>query len=113
MRARASKGGPPVYAITGARKSLRDDIRDRQRRYAISMSIRTICFGLAIVTHGPLRWLFFLGALVLPYFAVVMANSGREPPPAQAEPYVPPPPNFDAPPPQLDPPPPTDRAGEP
>jgi hypothetical protein len=112
MRARAGKGAPPVYAITGARKSLRDDIRDRQRRYAISMTIRTICFGLAIVTHGPLRWLFFFGALVLPYFAVVLANSGREPPPAQSAPYVPTP-DQTQPRPQLDQPPPTKQADEP
>jgi hypothetical protein len=47
----------------------------RQRRYLISMSIRTLCFILAVVVHGPLRWVFVSAALVLPYIAVVMANA--------------------------------------
>jgi hypothetical protein len=39
------------------------------------MSIRTLCFVLAVVVHGPLRWVFVSAALVLPYIAVVMANA--------------------------------------
>ena len=69
----------PLYEITGARRGLTDDIRYRQRRYVISMSIRTVCFVLAIVTTGALRWMFFVAALVLPYLSVVFANGGREP----------------------------------
>jgi hypothetical protein len=76
MRLRAAR---PVYDITGARRSLTEDVRYRQRRYAISMTIRTVCFVLAVVTTGVLRWTFFLLALVLPYLSVVFANSGREP----------------------------------
>lgn len=48
-------------------------------RYLISMLIRTICFLLIFVVHGPLRWVFVAGALLLPYIAVVMANTGRPP----------------------------------
>lgn len=85
--------GPVVHAITGARRSLSADIRARQTRYLTSMTIRTVCFVLAIMTDGWLRALFFVGALVLPYVAVVMANAGREtvdpipvvPPPEQLE----------------------------
>jgi DUF3099 family protein len=69
----------PVYEITGARRGLTADVRYRQRRYVISMSIRTVCFVLAIVTTGALRWMFFVAALVLPYLSVVFANGGREP----------------------------------
>jgi len=68
----------PVYEITGARRGLSEDIAYRQRRYAISMGVRTVCFLLAIVTQGWLRWTFFVAALLLPYFAVVFANAGRE-----------------------------------
>ncbi len=68
-----------VYRITGAQRSLGDDIRSRQRRYAISMAIRTLCFVLAVVTSGWLRWAMIAGAVALPYFAVVVANGGREP----------------------------------
>jgi hypothetical protein len=77
MRLRSAKS--PVYQITGARKSLSDDVTYRQRRYAISMGIRTVCFVLAIFVHGPLRFVLLAAALVLPYVAVVFANGGREP----------------------------------
>ena len=76
MRKRTNK--PEVYSITGARSGLSDDVSDRTRRYLISMSIRTACVIGAVVTHGPLRWLLVLGAVGLPYVAVIMANAGRE-----------------------------------
>ena len=48
----------------------------RQKRYIISMSIRTACFVAAIlVGAGWLRWVLVTAAFVLPYIAVVMANS--------------------------------------
>lgn len=62
--------------ITSARTSHSDDVRGRQRRYLISMSIRTVCFVLAVVTDGPLRWAFVVCAVCLPYIAVVVANAG-------------------------------------
>jgi hypothetical protein len=67
-------------SITSARSSRSDDIRRRQTKYLISMGIRTICFVLAVVLSGPLRWVMVGGAFVLPYFAVVIANAadGRE-----------------------------------
>jgi hypothetical protein len=71
---------PPVV-ITSARTSHSADIRRRQLRYLISMAIRTACFVLAFVTSGPLRWVFLAGSLLLPYVAVVIANTStsREP----------------------------------
>lgn len=69
----------PVYDITGARKGLSDDVTYRQRRYVISMGIRTVCFLLAVAFEGPMRWVMLVAALVVPYFAVVFANGGREP----------------------------------
>lgn len=69
---------PPVYSVTSARTSLTDDQLARNRRYMLSMSIRVVCFVLCIVTEGWLRWTFFVGALVLPWIAVVIANAGRE-----------------------------------
>jgi Protein of unknown function (DUF3099) len=79
-----------VHKITAARPSLTEDIRSRQTRYLISMTIRTACFLLAIITDGWLRWMFFVAALVLPYIAVVLANAGREM--AEEVPLVAPPP---------------------
>jgi Flp pilus assembly protein TadB len=68
----------PVYQITGARRGVRDDVNARTRRYLVSMGVRTVCFVLAVVTGGWLRWVFIVLALVLPYLAVVFANGGRE-----------------------------------
>ena len=67
-----------VYRITHARTPLSEEIVGRRRRYLISMGVRTLCFLAAIVTHGWLRWTLLVGAVVLPYVSVVIANAGRE-----------------------------------
>ena len=69
---------PEVFSITGVTASTTESQKSRQRKYLISMSIRTACFILAILTTGWLRWVFFTGALLLPYFSVIVANAGRE-----------------------------------
>lgn len=46
----------------------------REKRYAITMAIRTACFVSMIFVSGPLRWVFLAGAVFLPYIAVVLAN---------------------------------------
>jgi Protein of unknown function (DUF3099) len=60
-----------------------EDIRYRQRRYLIMMGIRGACFVIALVLFvnhaGWLTAIPAVGAIFLPYFAVVMANGGREP----------------------------------
>jgi Flp pilus assembly protein TadB len=62
--------------ITTAAASRDDDIRMRQRRYIISMGIRTVCFVAAVIVgHGLIMWLLIVAALLLPYVAVVMANA--------------------------------------
>ena len=61
--------------ITSARPAQSVDIRRREVRYLISMAIRTICFVLAVVSTGPLRWSLVAGAVFLPYVAVVLANA--------------------------------------
>ncbi len=65
-----------VHTITSAQSSLQDDLGPRMRKYLISMSVRTACFVLAVVFDGPLRWVFAAAAILLPYFAVVVANAG-------------------------------------
>jgi hypothetical protein len=42
------------------------------------MMLRTACFILTVVLPSPYRWIALLGAVVLPYIAVVVANAGRE-----------------------------------
>jgi hypothetical protein len=72
-----------VHLVTQARRSLSDDITYRQRRYLLMMGIRALCFVIAVVLYtnhfGWLAAVPALGAIFIPYFAVVFANGGREP----------------------------------
>lgn len=81
---------PEVHTITGAGESLSQEQPGRTKRYLISMTIRTACVLLAIVVPGWPRWVFLAGAVILPYLAVVAANSGGRraggPPPAPVMP---------------------------
>jgi hypothetical protein len=71
-----------VISITSAPEPLADDLARRTRRYLLQMGIRTLCFVLAVVLWGVVpTWvslLFIVGAVVLPYVAVLFANAGRE-----------------------------------
>ncbi len=67
-----------VHRITSAQSGLSDDLPGRQKRYFISMMIRTLCFILTVLTPSPYRWFFLIGAVTLPYIAVIVANAGRE-----------------------------------
>ncbi|MBQ1093986.1 DUF3099 domain-containing protein [Streptomyces sp. B93] len=91
MLKRHNGGGAQVFRITGARQGLQDDVRGRQRRYVISMSIRTVSVVLAAVLWGVERHVaivaLVLGA-VLPYIAVVVANAGRENAPSLPSTFV-------------------------
>ncbi|MEQ7123478.1 DUF3099 domain-containing protein [Actinopolymorpha sp. B11F2] len=68
----------PTFRVTTAPKSLKADVRSREVRYLLSMGVRTVCFVMAFVTQGTLRWLLIVAAFILPYIAVVIANAGRE-----------------------------------
>jgi Flp pilus assembly protein TadB len=68
--------------ITSAPESLAADQARRERRYLVQMGVRVVCFLLAVLLwrHVPL-WMslvFIVGAVVLPYIAVLFANAGRE-----------------------------------
>ena len=67
-----------VFDITSAQNALTRDQVGRQKRYFISMMIRTGCFILTVLLPNPWRWVALAGAVTLPYFAVVIANAGRE-----------------------------------
>ncbi|WP_340562532.1 DUF3099 domain-containing protein [Streptomyces sp. GSL17-111] len=78
---RHKQHGPEVYRITGARQGLTDDVRRRQRRYVISMLIRTLSVVLTVLLWNvwvPLAVVTLVLGGVLPYVAVVVANAGRE-----------------------------------
>jgi DUF3099 family protein len=77
--ARERSRGPEAVRITSAAESRNADIAARQKRYLFSMSLRTLCFvGAIIASLAGIHWLWpilIVGALVLPYVAVVMANA--------------------------------------
>ncbi|WP_328860129.1 DUF3099 domain-containing protein [Streptomyces sp. NBC_00306] len=81
-----------VFRITGARQGLADDVRGRQRRYVISMSVRTISVILAATLWNVERHVAIVAlvlGILLPYVAVVIANAGRENAPSMPSTYVP------------------------
>jgi hypothetical protein len=68
-----------AYLVTEARQSRSAEIGQRERRYLLMMGVRVVCFVITVimfVTHAG--WLTVIpaaGAIALPYFAVVIANS--------------------------------------
>lgn len=69
--------------VTEARRPKSEDIAYRERRYLIMMGVRLVCFVIAVVAFlngaGWLTAIPAIGAIIIPYFAVVFANGGREP----------------------------------
>jgi hypothetical protein len=66
--------------VTTVRRNPRDELRERQRRYLLTMGLRVVCWILAIVLFGVgLRWeggIAVAASLILPWVAVVAANAG-------------------------------------
>jgi hypothetical protein len=76
MAARERRRGDEPIRITTAPPSRAEDTSARQRHYLVSMAIRTTCFiGAVVVGEGWLRWVLIAGAVLLPYVAVVVANT--------------------------------------
>ncbi len=76
MARRHAHDDAAAVRITTAAESREADISARQRRYVISMGFRTLCFvGAILVGPGWLRWVLVAAAILLPYVAVVLANS--------------------------------------
>jgi len=84
-------GASGVVRITGARSSLTEDVRGRQRRYMFAMAVRTVCVVLAIVLWQESRIVAIfalVGGTLIPYLAVVYANAGRESAPGLPDTFV-------------------------
>jgi hypothetical protein len=91
MRKRHGDGNAQVYRITGARTGLQEDVRGRQRRYVISMLVRTLSVILAATLWNVERHVAIVAlvlGVVLPYVAVVIANAGRENAPSLPSTFV-------------------------
>ena len=87
-----ARGEPEPVRITTASRSHSDEVWAREKRYIITMGIRTACFIIAVISYlSPLphwvAWVFIIGSLVLRYIAVVMANAGVSPDPGGPDPF--------------------------
>ncbi len=67
--------------ITDARRSPQEELRYREIRYVLMMSVRAVCLVVAAVlvsARAPLLWLWLplcgVGMLVVPWLAVILAN---------------------------------------
>lgn len=72
-----------AHLVTEAQRPRSADIAYRERRYLLMMGCRVLCFLIAVIVYaeggGWLTAIPAVGAVALPYFAVVFANGGREP----------------------------------
>ena len=93
MRRHRGAGRDQAYLVTEAPQARSDEINQRQRRYLLMMSIRVVCFIVTVVLFvNHAGWLTVLpasGAIALPYFAVVVANSRQQAGSSSFRPYEP------------------------
>lgn len=69
---------PTVQAITNAAIPHSEDMRHRMRQYALTMGIRMVCLALIFVVDGWFKIIPVVGAVVLPWVAVMIANGGAD-----------------------------------
>ncbi|SDL20187.1 Protein of unknown function [Arthrobacter sp. ok362] len=70
----AESGGTEVHSITDAAAAHSDEMRERMIKYAVAMGIRMVCLILIFVVDGWFKLIPVLGAVLLPWVAVVIAN---------------------------------------
>lgn len=81
-----SRHASDTQLITSAARGRTLDVDERERRYFITMSIRTACFFAFLVVPGWWKVVTLLAAAFLPMIAVLMANnSDHRPPPVAPE----------------------------
>lgn len=64
-----------VQSVTSLPPSPDEERRSRMIKYTVAMSIRLVCFLLVFVIPGWWKLIPLTGAVLLPYFAVVLANT--------------------------------------
>jgi hypothetical protein len=76
-----------TQSVTNLGEAPEIERKRRMIKYTIAMTIRVLCLILGMMVQGWLMWVFFAGAILLPYFAVVLANaqSNSEPPKTAAK----------------------------
>ena len=61
-------------SVTSLPQSPTEERHQRMVRYTIAMCIRMLCFILVFIVPGWWMLVCAIGAVVLPYFAVILAN---------------------------------------
>ena len=74
---------PAPQSVTSLPQSPDAERRGRVIKYTIAMSIRIVCFLLVFVVPGWWRLIPVVATLVLPYIAVVIANTASHVPSAE------------------------------
>lgn len=72
-------------AITSLPLSPEVERRNRMIKYSIAMSVRVVCIVMMLFVQGWWLLVFATAAIVLPYFAVVLANVHTDPRGGQVE----------------------------
>ncbi|WP_285116650.1 DUF3099 domain-containing protein [Leifsonia sp. fls2-241-R2A-40a] len=89
---------PSAPSITSLPLSPDEERRHRMIKYSVAMSIRVVCLIVAVIVPGWWAAVPLIGAIFLPYFAVVIANVSVDPRreevqrPGNILPMAPPPP---------------------
>lgn len=66
-------------SITSLPVSPEAERRSRMIKYSVAMGIRVVCIVLMLFVHGWWLLLCAIGAIALPYFAVIVANVHSSP----------------------------------
>ena len=67
-------GDSEVHSITDAATAHSEEMRQRMIKYAVAMGIRMVCLVLIFVVDGWFKVIPVIGAVFLPWFAVIIAN---------------------------------------
>ncbi|MHA7304124.1 DUF3099 domain-containing protein [Arthrobacter sp. TMN-49] len=79
-RSKYRHGAPAsdVPSITNAAAAHSDEMHQRMVRYATAMGIRMVCLASIFVFDGWFKLVPVIGAVILPWVAVVIANGGSD-----------------------------------
>ena len=69
---------PEVQSVTNAALAHSDEMHSRMVKYATAMGIRMACIALIFVFDGWYKLIPVVGAVILPWIAVVIANGGAD-----------------------------------
>ena len=75
----------PRPSITNLPLSPDEERKRRMIKYSVAMGVRIVCLIVALIVGWPWAAIPLIGAVFLPYFAVVIANVGAEPHEAEAQ----------------------------